>query len=452
MDRGEFRLFIGDSQKGTWSVDFIYIDANGKPWRRKITTGTTDRTIAEKLAPELIANYRPRSRRKNTKLRPQLQQELPDIPKPSPSTRLRHVQHYFLTLYDGSFEKKTLGLLESSFNSLIKHVKNKAIGEVDSLDIQKWHSGFLKERSKELGKHVSTTRGLSAYHRMLQARFNDLVKAKILLDNPFKGLKPKDLKRDVQGRAWTQSEIDHILSSADEMTRPRDRRKRSTVLPLLPHFIRIGLSTGLRTDELCDLRWDQILEDPADGKTKIVFWENDTKTDIAGKVTLSNRANKLLDEINEYYDSLVISSDLKNPDEDTNPFVYNALSHFPNHEPMEAIRLYCIRLFGLPHGQNVFDDLNNRPGLIYVFEHGNGKKWTPTNVAHNFKKVIKHAGLQPQGPKKFSPYETRHTFAVHAIKRGLPLSELQSTLRHQDINLTALYATTDRVDMIEMDV
>jgi hypothetical protein len=32
------------------------------------------------------------------------------------------------------------------------------------------------------------------------------------------------------------------------------------------------------------------------------------------------------------------------------------------------------------------------------------------------------------------------------------LSELQSTLRHQDISLTGLYATTDRVDMIEMDV
>ncbi len=38
------------------------------------------------------------------------------------------------------------------------------------------------------------------------------------------------------------------------------------------------------------------------------------------------------------------------------------------------------------------------------------------------------------------------------LKRTLPLSELQSTLRHQDISLTGLYATTDRVDTIEMDV
>ncbi|MBR9977716.1 MAG: tyrosine-type recombinase/integrase [Bacteroidetes bacterium] len=324
---------------------------------------------------------------------------------------------------------------------------SKPIGEIDSLDIQKWHSGFLRERTRDLGKHISTTRGLSAYHRMLQARFNDLVKAKILLDNPLKGLKPKDLKRDVQGRAWTQTEIDQILSAADELTKPKDRRKRSTVLPLLPHFLRIGLSTGLRTDELCDLRWDQILVDPTDEKKKIYFLENDTKTDIAGKVTLSRRVINLLDEINEHYDSLVISSDLKNPDEEKNPFAYNALSHFPDLEPMEAIRYYCIRLFGLPHGQNIFERLNKRPGLTYVFEHGNGRKWTTTNVAHNFKKIIKRAGLHPNGPKRFSPYETRHTFAVHAIKRGLPLSEVQSTLRHQDINLTALYATTDRIDM-----
>jgi integrase len=452
MNIDEFRLFIGDRKKGTWSVDFTYIDERGTSRRRKVTTGTTDRRIAEKIAPELIANYRPRSRNKNTKLPPQLQEALPDLPKPSASTRLRHVQRYFIALYDGAFEKKTLGLLQSSFNSLINHVGNKSIGEIDSLDIQKWHSGFLKERTRDLGKHVSTTRGLSAYHRMLQARFNDLVKARILLANPLKGLKPKDLKRDVQGRAWTQLEIDRILSIADEMTKPKDRRKRSTVLPLLPHFIRIGLSTGLRTDELCDLRWDQILEDPADGKKKIIFWENDTKTDIAGKVTLSRRANKLLDEINLYYDGLVISSDLRNPDEGTHPFAFNALSHFPDVEPMEAIRLYCIRLYGLPQGQNVFNRLNTRPGLTYVFEHGNGRKWSTTNVAHNFKKVIGQAGLQAQGPKRFSPYETRHTFAVHAIKRGLPLSELQSTLRHQDINLTALYATTDRVDMIEMDI
>ena len=452
MEIGDFRLFIGDRKKKTWSVDFIFLDENGAPRRRKITTGTTDRKIADKLAPELIANYQPRSKGKNTKLPPQLQEKLPDIPKPTASTRLRHVQRYFITLYEGSFEKKTLGLLQSSFNSLIKHVGNTSIGEIDSLDVQKWHSGFLKERTRVLGKHVSTTRGLSAYHRMLQARFNDLVKAKILLENPFKGLKPKDLKRDVAGRAWSQQEIDTILAVADEMTRPKNRRKRSTVLPLLPHFIRLALSTGLRTDELCDLTWDQILEDPADGRKKIFFWENDTKSDIAGKVTLSKRASHILDVINDYYDSLVISSDLEDLDEEDNPFVFNALSHFPDVEPMEAIRLYCIRLYGLPHGQIVFDELETRPGLTYVFEHGNGRKWTTTNVAHNFKKVIEEAGLKAKGPKKFSPYETRHTFAVHAIKRGLPLSELQSTLRHQDVNLTALYATTDRVDMIEMDV
>jgi len=83
-------------------------------------------------------------------------------------------------LYNGSFEAKTFSLLNSSFNSLIKHVGNVSVGEIDSLDIQKWHSGFLKERSQEVGKHVSTTLGLSAYHRMLQARFDDSVKARII--------------------------------------------------------------------------------------------------------------------------------------------------------------------------------------------------------------------------------------------------------------------------------
>ena len=56
-------------------------------------------------------------------------------------------------------------------------------------------------------------------------------------------------------------------------------------------------------------------------------------------------------------------------------------------------------------------------------------------VFRNFRAVAEKVGL----PKGASPHWLRHSFAIHALKRGAPLRTLQRDLGHESIRTTQGY-------------
>ena len=70
-------------------------------------------------------------------------------------------------------------------------------------------------------------------------------------------------------------------------------------------------------------------------------------------------------------------------------------------------------------------------------------------------KLGRRAGIRELGDpvvskrRKLHPHHLRHSFAIHAIKRGMGIERLQKILGHQSPATTALYPQFSMVDLHE---
>jgi integrase len=72
---------------------------------------------------------------------------------------------------------------------------------------------------------------------------------------------------------------------------------------------------------------------------------------------------------------------------------------------------------------------------VFAHPEGTGKPLDASYVSKAFSVALKAAGAPP---RRF--HDLRHTYAVHAAKAGIPLTDLREWLGHADLTTTSIYA------------
>lgn len=88
----------------------------------------------------------------------------------------------------------------------------------------------------------------------------------------------------------------------------------------------------------------------------------------------------------------------------------------------------------LHHKQKLFCFKNKLPQSKYVFINKNGNLIAASNLDESYRRLLERAGIPY---KKF--HTIRHTFATEAIRRGVPVKDLQMLMGHTDIATTYIY-------------
>ena len=80
------------------------------------------------------------------------------------------------------------------------------------------------------------------------------------------------------------------------------------------------------------------------------------------------------------------------------------------------------------------------------FVTSRGKRLSRSMVEYIFRQLTKKVGELPKGIKSIHPHLLRHTFATHALERGMNLEDIKQQLGHTDIKTTGIYVhgTTHR--------
>ena len=164
-------------------------------------------------------------------------------------------------------------------------------------------------------------------------------------------------------------------------------------------LIRLAFATGMRKGELLALRWDDIEEDVIHVRRTKIEYPN-TKAD--GSKEWSQ----------EVWDTKTVAGTRDIPILPSIAEMLKALHHNQ--------KLFCLR-----HGISKSD---------YVFINSEGKLIPASNLDDSYKRLLKHAGIPY---KKF--HAIRHTFATEAIRRGVPVKDLQMLMGHTDISTTYIY-------------
>lgn len=180
-------------------------------------------------------------------------------------------------------------------------------------------------------------------------------------DNPFKPKRPKNIKS--KDRFLTHSEVDKILEVA----------KKEDEMAYL--FIMIAINTGMRKDEIMNLRWEDI-----NWEQKIVRVQSKEENKELGIVAFTTKSKK----------------DRPIPLKD-----------------------------GL---KDVLLPLKQDTGYIVTF--GNIQR-NRSDVYHYMDKIQIKANI------KFTPHLFRHTFASWAANAGIPMFDIQGWLGHSSIQMTS---------------
>ncbi len=72
---------------------------------------------------------------------------------------------------------------------------------------------------------------------------------------------------------------------------------------------------------------------------------------------------------------------------------------------------------------------------MFTHPDGTGKPLDASYVSKAFSAALTAAGAPP---RRF--HDLRHTYAVHAAKAGIPLTDLREWLGHADLATTSIYA------------
>ena len=164
-------------------------------------------------------------------------------------------------------------------------------------------------------------------------------------------------------------------------------------------LIRLAFATGMRKGELLALKWEDIDDD-------VIHVRRSTQ--IVAHIQEDGERNRK----REVWDTKTVAGTRDIP----------------------LLETTSQMLKELKHKQKVYLFSKGLPQTEYVFVNSNGNLISSSNLDASYTALLCRAGIPH---KKF--HAIRHTFATEAIRRGVPVKDLQVLLGHTDIATTYIY-------------
>ncbi len=231
-------------------------------------------------------------------------------------------------------------------------------------------------------------KGFYVYYRTLKAAFNKALEWGYVKENYFLKIKlPKKQK------------LTPVFINCAQLSVISSHIKNPTV----KEFIIFAFYTGMRLDEIINLRWKNI---DFDSRVITVGDEN---------FTTKGRMQRFIPICEEAMEALLR---MKNSE---------CRVKNENQKDIEKIRPI-----------NLMRDASTSLGITngFVFCKANGEKYTGDHISQSFKRACKTAGLD----NSIHFHSLRHSFASNLVQKGVPLYTIKELLGHSSISTTEIYS------------
>lgn len=237
---------------------------------------------------------------------------------------------------------------------------------IDSIELRDVENFIIYLRQKVKNGYV-------VYYRNLKAAFNKAREWGYISENFFVKVKlPKRQK------------ISPVFINCDQLSVIRDQIKSETV----KNFVVIGFHTGMRLDEIVNLRWKNV-----DLNGRIITVGDE-------EFTTKGRNQRFIPMTEEAYKALL-------------------------RVKSEERRVQSKNTYNLHSIINGF-----------VFCKSDGEKFTGDYFSRRFKRACRNAGID----KSIHFHTLRHSFASNLAQKGVPLYTIKELLGHASISTTEIYS------------
>ncbi|MCK4817372.1 tyrosine-type recombinase/integrase, partial [bacterium] len=200
--------------------------------------------------------------------------------------RARHVRFSYMAEEFVDYEKNIKRIKEWKIQQDRLAIINNLWENPNLRDIGKDYLIQLDEYLIGQGRSKTT---VNHYFTLLKSLFNYAIKQKYLSENPVKEIIPYTV--DGKRREYSPEEIERILVAADHIE--KIARRGSVVQKYAKRIVLLLLYTGMRTEELLRLRWDNIKDD------KIVLKRTETKQKKEKVIPLTDGIREVLESMRD---------------------------------------------------------------------------------------------------------------------------------------------------------
>lgn len=257
----------------------------------------------------------------------------------------------------------------------------KSIRSIGLRDIE----NFASHLQQKVNRHTSSSRGegYRVYFRTLKAAFNKATEWDYINENYFLKVKlPKKQK------------LAPVFISSDQLSAINRQIKNNVV----KNFIVFAFYTGMRLDEIINLRW------------KNIDLENQVITVGDENFTTKGRNQRFIPICEEAFNAIE-NVKLRIRQEDGGQVQNEKEKKIISIEPLSRAR-------------------------DYVFCKANGEQYTGDHISQSFKRACKTAGLD----SRIHFHTLRHSFASNLVQKGVPLYTIKELLGHSSISTTEIYS------------
>jgi len=352
-------MFVSKRPSGFYHL--FYSDDTGK--RKSVSTNTKLKSEANRFLIDYERNLKDRLQQKNF-----------------PVITLSNLWEEILRYSNTNFEKSTTQIYSRVFKNLISLFGNRAAQLVSSKDIEEYKAFRLNTVSR-------TTVNIEI--KTLRAAFNIGKRINIIETNPCDGIKQLTTS-EKELLEFSEKEINLILNNI--------------VSPMLRNFVKVGLYTGCRLNEIINLQIKDL--DFDNGiiiiKSKEYFISKKGKL---RKIPIPDKLN-MMDIIN----TGDISPTAASPDPG-------------NIYPGNIILLHDPER--------------------YIFCKRNGTRYTKSYISRKFKDVLRKLYLSD----KFHFHCLRHTYGSRLAREGVSLYVIKQLMGHSSIKTTEIYLHATMEDL-----
>lgn len=285
---------------------------------------------------------------------------------------------------DRNIKASTFTIYEYQFRKFIKG------RELGSIPLSSLTPSALQRAMNRMGETGEASgKSIDYFLRLLRQFCRWAMDAGYIIKNPAANITipGERVKQKKEVETFTEDERRTLLSYMDETGYFYDA------------LIKLAFATGMRQGELLALRWEDIDDD-------VIHVRKSTQ--VFAHVDAEGERNRK----REVWDTKTAAG----------------------RRDIPIIASIQQMLKDLKHQQKVYLFSIGAPQTEYVFVNKNGKMINASNLDASYKNLLKRAGVPY---KKF--HAIRHTFATEAIRRGVPVKDLQVLMGHTDIATTYIY-------------